>query len=70
MGAKRRKEMNIGEIPRSLNEVLYGLGAYNAFLRSVLGSEPIGAYVDLKLEERRFLASYSHPMEICLYLGG
>ena len=70
MDAKRRKEMHIGEIPRSLNEALDDLEEDNAFLRPVFGGELIDTYVELKREECRLLASYPHPMEIYQYLDG
>ncbi|MGD0729046.1 MAG: type I glutamate--ammonia ligase [Candidatus Micrarchaeaceae archaeon] len=68
MDAKRRNEMHIGELPRSLDEALDELELDNQFLLPVFNKSLIDMYVDIKREECRNIASYPHPIELYHYL--
>lgn len=68
LSRERRKELGIGELPRSLEEALDELEADSAFLKPVFNDSFLEAYVELKREEVRSLAQHPHPMEHCYYL--
>jgi glutamine synthetase len=68
MGADRRKEKAVRELPRSLDEALDALEGDNNFLRPVFGKELIDTYVNMKRDECRVMASYPNPIEIHHYL--
>ena len=70
MSAERRKELGIGEMPRSLAEALDELEADSEFLKPVFNKEILQTYIDLKKEECRNIASYPHPIEVYHYLDG
>jgi glutamine synthetase len=70
MDAAKRKELGIGELPRSLDDALDSLEDDSAFLRPVFGKEVLDTYINLKREECRTIASYPHPIEIYQYLDG
>ncbi len=70
MSEDKRKELGIGELPRSLPEALDALESDREFLKPVFGNEVLGTYIDLKREECRMMAQYPHPMEIYQYLDG
>ncbi len=48
---ERRKEMGIGELPRSLDDAVDALESDSAFLKPVFGSSLLDTYVELKREE-------------------
>ncbi len=68
MSAAKRKQMGIGEIPRSLNEALDDLEGDREFLKPVFANELLDTYIELKREECRLIASYPHPIEVYQYL--
>ncbi len=68
LSRQRRKEMGIGELPRSLTEALEHLESDNGFLRPVFSPTFIETYVDLKKEDVDALAQHPHPMEVYYYL--
>jgi glutamine synthetase len=65
---EKRKELGVGELPRSLGEALDELEADSAFLKPVFNSSFLDAYTELKREEVRSLMQYPHPMEHYYYL--
>ncbi|MDE1767776.1 MAG: type I glutamate--ammonia ligase [Candidatus Micrarchaeota archaeon] len=68
MDLDRRKQLKIGEIPRSLTEALDELESDNEFLKPAFSSSLLDTYIDLKREESRLIASYPHPIEVYQYL--
>jgi glutamine synthetase len=68
MPVQRRKELGIGELPRSLNESLDALESDNEFLKPVMGQELLEVYIRLKREEASEMQKYPHPMELHQYL--
>jgi glutamine synthetase len=68
LSREKRKELGIGELPRSLEEALDELESDNDFLKPVFNAAFIDAYIELKREEVRSLAQYPHPMEHYYYL--
>ncbi len=65
---EKRKELGIGELPRSLEEALDELETDRSFLKPAFNSSFLDAYIELKREEVRSLAQYPHPMEHYYYL--
>jgi glutamine synthetase len=63
-----RKEMSIGELPKSLDDALDELESDNAFLKPVFNSALLDSYIELKREEVTTMAQYPHPMELYYYL--
>ncbi len=70
MSASKRKELGIGELPKSLDEALDELESDREFLKPVFSSSLLDTYIDLKRQECRVMASYPHPMEVYNYLDG
>ncbi len=68
LSRQKRKELGIGELPRSLTEALDELGADSGFLKPVFNSSLIETYMELKREEVDALAQHPHPMEVYYYL--
>ena len=68
LSREKRKELGIGELPRSLDEALDELESDNGFLKPVFNDSFLGAYIELKREEVRSLAQHPHPMEHYYYL--
>ncbi len=68
LSREKRKELGIGELPRSLEEALDELEADSNFLKPVFNTSFLDAYIELKREEVRSLAQYPHPMEHYYYL--
>ncbi|MBP1357039.1 MAG: type I glutamate--ammonia ligase [Sulfolobus sp.] len=68
MSSERKKQLNIKEMPRSLEEALDELESDNEFLKPVFNSSILSTYIDLKRDESRTLQQYPHPMELYYYL--
>ncbi len=68
LSPERRKELGIGELPRSLDEALDELESDRAFLEPVFNRQTLDQYLDLKRGEARTMAMYPHPMEMYYYL--
>ncbi|EZQ06888.1 glutamine synthetase [Candidatus Acidianus copahuensis] len=66
--AEKRKQLGIGELPRSLDEALDELEADKEFLKPVFNSSLLDVYIDLKREETKAMQMYPHPMELYYYL--
>jgi glutamine synthetase len=65
---ERRKQLDIRELPRSLDEALDELESDMEFLKPVFNSSILDTYISLKRDETRALAQYPHPMEMYYYL--
>ncbi len=70
MSPERRRELGIGELPKSLDGALDALEADNSFLKPVFSASLLGSYIDLKRDECRRISSYPHPIEVYEYLDG
>jgi glutamine synthetase len=68
LSSEKRKELGIGELPRSLEEALDELESDRTFLKPVFNDSFLDAYIELKREEVRSLAQHPHPMEHYYYL--
>lgn len=68
LSSDKRKEMNILELPRSLEQALDDLESDNAFLKPVFNEGLISTYIEMKREEISSIAKHPHPMEIYYYL--
>jgi len=66
--SKKREELGIREIPRSLNEALDELEGDREFLKPIFNDSMLDQYIDLKRNEARTMAMYPHPMEMYYYL--
>jgi glutamine synthetase len=65
---ERRKEMGIGELPRSLSDAVDALESDSAFLKPVFGSSLLETFIEMKREEVAVMAQYPHPMELYYYM--
>lgn len=68
MPVERRKELNIRELPRTLDEALDELEIDNEWLKPVFSKDLIDTYIELKRIEARKLSSYPSPIEIYSYI--
>ncbi len=68
ISAERRREMDVKELPRALDEALDALVSDSEFLKPVFNADLIESYIELKREESRSIAQYPHPMELYYYL--
>jgi glutamine synthetase len=64
----RRKELKIGELPRSLDDALDDLESDSAFLKPVFNDSLLDSYIELKRDETMTMSQYPHPMELYYYL--
>lgn len=65
---ERRRQLEIRELPRSLDEALDELESDNEYLKPVFTSSILNTYIEIKREECKALQQYPHPMEIYYYL--
>lgn len=65
---KRKKELGIKGLPRSLDESLDELESDSAFLKPIFNDSIIETFIELKREEAMKMAMYPHPMEVYYYL--
>jgi glutamine synthetase len=67
LSPQKKRELNIGELPRSLDEALDELEGDHNFLRPIFNQSIVDTFIDLKREETKNLAMYPHPMELYYY---
>ncbi|BBD72534.1 type I glutamate--ammonia ligase [Sulfodiicoccus acidiphilus] len=65
---ERRKQLDIRELPRSLDEALDELESDLEFLKPVFNSSILDTYISMKRDEARAVAQYPHPVEMYYYL--
>ncbi len=65
---ERRRELEIRELPGSLDESLDALASDHAFLRPAFASSLIETYIELKRKEQLELNLRPHPFEFYQYL--
>lgn len=68
LGPAELRAMNIGTLPRSLDEALDELESDNSYLKPAFTGSAIDAYIDLKRAEAREVNSRPHPYEFYKYL--
>lgn len=68
MSSRRRRELGIGELPRSLDEALDELECDSEWLKPVVPSDLIESYIEVKREEARRIQMYPTPIELYSYL--
>lgn len=66
--AERRKQLGVGELPRSLHEALDELESDHEFLKPIFNSSILETFIDLKRSEAMNMSMYPHPMELYYYL--
>ncbi|MDD5023377.1 MAG: glutamine synthetase beta-grasp domain-containing protein [Candidatus ainarchaeum sp.] len=69
MNAKERKENKIKTLPGSLMEALEALQSDDKFLKGILPSEMLSAYMDMKLEEITSIENSVTPQEFEKYFN-
>ncbi len=67
LDARRRRELGIVELPRSLEEALDELESDNNYLKPVFNSELLESYIEVKREESRKLQGIPSPAEFVYY---
>ncbi len=68
MTPRRRKELGIKELPRSLDEALDELECDNEWLKPIFAQELIDSYIEIKREEVRKIATYPTAIEVFQYI--
>ena len=67
MDAHERKELNIRELPKSLDIALDALESDTEFLKPVFADSLIKSYIDMKRAEAREIATYPTAIEMLYY---
>ncbi|MCS7111496.1 MAG: type I glutamate--ammonia ligase [Ignisphaera sp.] len=68
MPSRRRRELGIRELPRSLDEALDELECDSEWLKPIVPQELIESYIEVKREEARRIQMYPTPIELYSYL--
>lgn len=68
MTPRRRKELGIKELPRSLDEALDELECDNEWLKPIFTQELIDSYIDVKRDEARKVTMHPTAIEIFHYI--
>ena len=69
MSEAERRRLGIKELPRSLDEALDELESDHDYLKPYFGSDLIEAFIEVKREEVKRLASYPSPAEFIEYFN-
>ena len=67
MSSKRRKELNIKQLPSSLLEATESLENDREFLKPIFNDEVIDRIIDHGVKEYREVTLRPHPHEFALY---